>query len=141
MKNIYDIFKTFNYSCPLLSTCLIIFSLSNALAATAPDLEKGKSIFNRCVVCHNVKPVERNGIGPNLFGVFGRKAGQRTDLNAKYVYSGAMQNAKVIWNEKTLDDFLKDPKGFIPGTKMIFAKMNESDRRNLINYMKIELKK
>ena len=101
-------------------------------AAMADDVEAGKKVFNKCKVCHSLAPGE-NKIGPSLAGVIGRPAGSVEGFK----YSDAMKNSGITWNEETLDKYLADPKGFIPGNKMAFAGLKkEEDRKNVIAYLK-----
>ena len=101
-------------------------------AAMAVDVEAGKKVFNKCKVCHSLAPGE-NKIGPSLAGVIGRPAGSVEGFK----YSDAMKNSGITWNEETLDKYLADPKGFIPGNKMAFAGLKkEEDRKNVIAYLK-----
>ena len=72
-------------------------------------------------------------MGPNLHGLFGRHTGEAKG----YRYSDANMEQTFIWNEETLDSYLKKPRKFIPGTKMIFAGLRkEKDRKNIIAYLK-----
>ena len=57
--------------------------------AQAADAAKGKDIFKRCVVCHTVAKDGGNSLGPNLFGIVGRKAGAVSD----FTYSAPMKNS------------------------------------------------
>lgn len=84
--------------------------------AMAADADAGKAVFTRCKVCHTVEAGGRNAVGPNLHGLFGRKAGALDN----FVYSDAMKNSGVVWNDETLTRYLQDPRGFIPGDRMAF---------------------
>jgi cytochrome c len=104
-----------------------------AMPATAQtgDAAKGKSVFARCALCHDVKPGPKK-IGPSLAGLFGRTSGTA----AGFAYSPAMQKAKIRWDAKSLDAFLTKPSGFVPGNRMAFAGLpNAADRANLIAYL------
>ncbi|MBH1991332.1 MAG: cytochrome c family protein [Sphingomonadaceae bacterium] len=112
-----------------------------AMAATpvlaqAGDAAKGKTVFARCALCHDVKPGPKK-MGPNLAGLFGRTSG----TTAGFTYSPAMQKAKIRWDAKTLDAFLTKPSGLVPGNRMAFAGVPvAADRANLIAYLKAEAK-
>ena len=80
------------------------------------DAVAGKSVFNQCKACHQVGPEAKNGVGPVLNGIVGRKAGEA----AGYNYSDANKNSGLTWDEATLRSYLTDPKAKVPGTKMIF---------------------
>jgi len=73
----------------------------------------GKQLFFRCMSCHSLEP-EKNGLGPSLAGVIGRKAGTAPGFD----YSTAILESDVIWSPETLDKHLADVKGFIPGNRM-----------------------
>jgi cytochrome c len=65
--------------------------------------------------------------------LFGRQAGSLPDFD----YSNAMKNSGIVWNEETLDRFLADPRGVVPGTKMTYVGIkNPQDRADLIAYLK-----
>lgn len=101
-----------------------------AMAQTG-DATKGKSVFARCALCHDVKPGPKK-IGPSLSGLFGRTSGTM----AGFAYSPAMQKAKIKWDTKSLDAFLTKPTGAVPGNRMAFAGLpNATDRANLIAYL------
>jgi len=116
------------------SRIFILTALSGtAMPATAQtgDAAKGKSVFARCALCHDVKPGPKK-IGPSLSGLFGRTSG----TTAGFAYSPAMQKAKIRWDAKSLDAFLTKPSGFVPGNRMAFAGLpNAADRANLIAYL------
>jgi cytochrome c len=83
-----------------------------ALAAPAPKPPS----FAMCGVCHKVAPTEKSVVGPNLFGVGGRKAG-----TTGFAYSPAMKQANFAWTRDKLIAFITDPRKTVPGTKMAFA--------------------
>ena len=68
-----------------------------------------------------------------MHGLYGRQSGQSTGFE----YTDANKNSGVTWDETTLFEYLKDPKKFIPGTKMVFAGIKKEDeRKDLIAYLK-----
>lgn len=98
----------------------------------APDAEtvalgeRPKS-FSQCAVCHSVEPGE-NGMGPTLAGVFGAKAGHIGD----YAYSTAMRESGIVWDEASLDAYLANPQGTVPGTKMSYGGLRDEQKRAAI---------
>ena len=107
--------------------------LAIAAPADAADVEAGKAVFNRCKICHHLEAGAASPVGPNLHGLFGRKAGTLPGYN----YSEAMKNAGVVWDDDTLAKYLRDPKGFIPGNKMAFPGLkDETELANLLAYLK-----
>lgn len=99
------------------------------------DIENGKMKFGMCRSCHTIVPGGANLTGPNLHGVFGRKAGSLEGYN----YSEAVKNAGFNWDAEHLDKWLAQPRDFLPGTKMSFAGLKtEKDRVDLIAYLKVE---
>lgn len=99
------------------------------------DLENGQRKFALCRSCHTITEGGANMTGPNLHGVFGRKAG----TVEKFRYSQAVQNAGFVWDAEHLDKWLQDPRGFLPGNRMSFLGVkDEKDRIDLIAYLKVE---
>ncbi|WP_235536452.1 MULTISPECIES: c-type cytochrome [unclassified Sphingomonas] len=100
-------------------------------AAAAGNAANGATIFKRCAVCHSVEPGKRAGMGPNLSGVIGRKAG-----TSDFAYSPAMKAAAVKWSPAALDTFLTRPAAMIKGSRMAFAGLpNQQDRADVIAYL------
>ncbi len=97
------------------------------------DVKKGEKIFKaRAAQCHTGNKGGANGVGPNLWGIVGRKAGQVEGFS----YTSANKDSGVTWDEDSLFTYLENPKKFIPGTKMSFAGIkSEKERRDLIAYM------
>ena len=99
------------------------------------DLANGEAKFALCRSCHTITPGGANMTGPNLNGVFGRKAASVADFK----YSDALKNAGWVWDASHLEQWLAQPQTFLPGTKMTFAGLKEQkDRDDLIAYLMIE---
>lgn len=99
----------------------------------AQDAALGEKVFLKCRACHQVGETAKNGVGPNLNGLFGRKAG----TVAGYNYSDANKNSGLTWDEATFKEYIKDPKAKMPGTKMAFAGLkNDTEITNIVAYLK-----
>lgn len=99
--------------------------------AAAADVEAGKKAFNKCAACHSIEP-GKNRVGPTLFGIFGKKAGQAEGYN----YSAAMKNSGLTWDAATLNTYLEKPNDMVKGSKMAFAGIRDAtERQNLIAYL------
>ena len=114
------------------SAILAAASLTLGLGAGAASAADGADLFNdSCAVCHSTEP-GTNKLGPSLAGVVGRKSGSLQD----YSYSPAMTKLGATWDKATLDKYLADPQGMVPGTKMLFPGVkDEPDRKALIDYL------
>lgn len=103
------------------------------LAAADPD--KGQVLFLQCRACHSLEAGGPNKVGPNLHGVFGRKAG----MTPGYAYSDALTQASIVWSGETLNEWLLRPSDFLPGNRMVFVGIRKpEDRANLIAYLQRE---
>ncbi len=100
------------------------------IAASAQDVENGKTVAKKCMICHKFDGA--NAVGPHLNGVVGRKAG----VVEGYAYSDAMKNSGLTWDEATLGEYIADPKTKVPKNKMIFVGVkDETERKDLIAYL------
>jgi cytochrome c len=108
-------------------------ALASALATTAvaQDVTAGEKAFNVCRACHEIGDGAKNEVGPVLNGVVGRKSGSYPGYN----YSDANKNSGLIWDEATLQEYLKNPKAKVPGTKMLFPGRDD-DILNVIAFLK-----
>ena len=111
---------------------ILIAAGSIDLAHADGDAQAGEAVFKKtCAVCHTTE-AGKNKIGPSLHGVVGRHSASLTD----YQYSDAMKKADKTWDAATLDTYLTNPRGLVPGTKMIFLGLkSEQDRQNVIAYL------
>jgi cytochrome c2 len=98
----------------------------------AADPSSGKTVFGaNCTTCHSVQP-GRNMVGPNLFGIIGRKTGTVPGFH----YSTANQNASIVWSEAIMNKYLQSPRSMIPGTIMTYAGLkNDEKRADLVAYL------
>ena len=96
------------------------------------DLKQGERSFLQCRACHSLEEGGINKVGPNLFGVFDRPAGQADGFN----YSDALMAAGVSWDVETMDAWIKRPSVVIPGNRMVFVGIRDAQQRaNLIAYL------
>ncbi len=99
----------------------------------AQDAAAGEQSFKRqCSVCHDVGEGAKIKLGPPQNGLEGRKAGSYEGYNA----SDAIKASGIVWNEQTFKEYLSDPTGKVPGTRMVIAVKNEQDVANLWAYLK-----
>lgn len=110
-----------------------IASVLPVCASAAGDVERGAALFRACAACHSLRP-DRNLTGPTLASVWGRKAGS---LNSFERYSPALKSSDIVWDEKSLDAWLKSPQSLIPNNRMIFPGIPEAGQRaDLIAFLK-----
>ncbi|MCW5724742.1 MAG: cytochrome c family protein [Maricaulaceae bacterium] len=101
--------------------------LANASASA------GERIARRCVACHTFNQGGSSLQGPNLWNVIGRAAASYEGFN----FSAGMRNYGAVWGFQNLDEYLENPRAYVPGTAMAFAGIrNQSDRMDLIAYMR-----
>lgn len=97
------------------------------------DPAAGEKVAKRCAACHSFDKGGANKVGPNLFGVVGANVASHDGFS----YSGAMSDHGGTWDYASLNEFLADPKGYVPGTKMSFAGLRSvKDRAALIAYLR-----
>ena len=105
------------------------------LPRTGADPARGERVFQRCFACHSVVAGEDGLPGPNLRGVIGRRAGTLPGFR----FSPALieQGARgLVCTRATLDSYLTDPAGFLPGTEMAMPGLSVADdRREVIDYL------
>ena len=98
------------------------------------DLSNGEAKFAVCRSCHTLNEGGDDMVGPNLWGVFGRKAGSKPGFS----YSNDMKAAGWSWDTDRLDKWIANPKAVLLGTKMTYVGMPDAnDRRDVIAFLKV----
>ncbi len=88
----------------------------------------GEDAFQTCTGCHSVDADGRSAAGPNLYGVIGRQAGALQG----YSFSDAFAASDITWDEASLDGFLADPQGYLPGNEMLAGAVPDPENRAAI---------
>ena len=111
-----------------------------AAAAAAPlppppeQVKAGEQIAEaQCSACHSFDKGGSAMIGPNLYGVVGRPIAG----DASYSYSAALSAHHGPWTVATLNDWLRKPQAFAPGTKMGYPGLaGDTDRAAVVAYLR-----
>lgn len=92
------------------------------------DTARGERLAMQCRACHSLEAGGPNMLGPNLHGFFGRQVGTVPG----FPYSQALVKADFVWTPETLDAWLAQPSGFLPGNRMAYAGLADADDRNAV---------
>ena len=117
---------------------LAVLALGFAPAAQAQNADAGRTVFNQCRACHTIDAGGRNGVGPNLHGIVGRRAasieGFRYSANMRTLGEGGL-----TWTAENLNRYLTNPKDLVPQGSMAFAGIrNDEQRANLIAFLQTQ---
>ena len=117
-----------------LSVSVAAFLIAGSASAQSGNEARGERLFNQqCKACHTLDKDGARTVGPNLHGLVGRKAGSTEGFSS----SDAMKASGIVWDDKTLVEYLKDPKGRVPGTKMVYAGLKqEAQQADMIAFLK-----
>jgi cytochrome c len=106
---------------------LLLAGTAHAAPAPAP------ATWARCAVCHDNTKGGPNKIGPNLYGVVGKKAGTHAPT---FKYSDGLKKSGLTWNAATLDKWIENPRALVPGTMMSFPGLKDPAKRaELVGYL------
>jgi cytochrome c2 len=110
----------------------VLISMLTGSVHAGGDPVRGAELFRQnCAPCHSVEP-GKNLVGPSLFSVVGRTAAS----NADFLYSAAMKSCGIVWTADQLMAYLKAPRKYVPGVKMMFPGLaDERDRENLVAFL------
>jgi cytochrome c len=114
-----------------------VLAVLSGSAFAAGDAEKGKQVFKKCGMCHQIGPDAKSLVGPPLTGVVGRKAASVPD----FTYSPGLKklaDSGLTWTDANLDKYLTDPKAMVPGSPMALALPDAADRADVIVYLKTQ---
>ena len=103
----------------------------SGVAVSSADLELvalGEDAFGRCSGCHSIGEGEPSRAGSNLFDVIGRRAGSLPGFD----YTDALAESAIVWTTETLDAYLADPEGTVPGTEMQAGTVRDAEQRKAI---------
>ncbi len=99
------------------------------------DYARGRRVFKLCTSCHTTAEGAGPLVGPNLYGIFGRKAGSAEGFS----YSKAFQEADITWTPEQIDAYITNPRTFLKGNRMTFSGVRKADDRTaLIAYLMTE---
>jgi cytochrome c2 len=107
------------------------------------DLERQvrADVYKWCGFCHTTTQNGEHLLGPNLYGIFGQRAGTTPNF---INYSDAMIAARdngLVWTDETIDAYIHDTQKFMPGTNMVISIGNIEDpavREKVVNILKRE---
>jgi len=117
---------------------LTLMALNVSTATLSPTLaaegnpDRGQRVFGAYAACHSLEP-NRSMTGRSLANLWNRKAGS---LSSFPRYSSALKSSGVVWNDKTLDDWINDPQHLIPGNEMTFQGIKNGPRADLLAFLK-----
>jgi cytochrome c len=115
------------------ASLIVSAELSPAWAANG-DSSRGQRVFNACAACHSLEP-NRNMTGPSLAQLWNRKAGGLPSFER---YSDVLKSSGIVWDDKTLDQWITDPKHLIPGSQMTFPGLKDTQQRaDLLAFLKV----
>jgi len=109
-------------------------AVSLATMMASADATKGQAVFKACQACHTQEEGGANKVGPNLYGIVGAKKAHLEN----FAYSDALKAMHdQDWTFENLNEFIKNPKGYVKGTKMAYGGLKDDAKRaDLLAYLR-----
>jgi len=112
---------------------MLLFASMSPLFAAEGNTARGQRVFGACAACHPLQP-NQNMTGPSLANLWDRKAGSLPSFDR---YSSALKSSNIVWNDKTLDEWIENPQHLLPGNEMTFPGIKEPQQRaDLLAFLK-----
>jgi len=112
---------------------MLLFASMSPLFAAEGNTARGQRVFGACAACHPLQP-NQNMTGPSLANLWDRKAGSLPSFDR---YSSALKSSNIVWNDKTLDEWIENPQHLVAGNEMTFAGIREPQQRaDLLAFLK-----
>ena len=101
------------------------------------DPVHGQVLFKaRCSICHQPDKTGKNGVGPALWGAYGRVA---TRSSNGFNYSDKLKASGIVWTPDKLNQWIQRPASLVPGVKMVLPPVTQAqDRADIIAYLRTE---
>jgi cytochrome c len=121
----------------LLRIAVVLCAVSGpAFAEELGDASRGEELYNKCIGCHQIGEGAKNRVGPQLNGVFGRRAAAAEGFRYSKAFQRAGANG-LEWHADTLAIFIANPKALVPGTRMSFRGYDDPrDQADLIAFLR-----
>ena len=119
---------------------LLIFFIAILIHQSQINAGANELFIKNCATCHSVQKGDKTlRAGPNLWGVFGAKAGQVEG----YRYSDYLKNSDIVWTREALQAWLSDRKTRVEyfgkevkDTKMMWTGIKkEEDMKTILDYL------
>lgn len=111
--------------------CIVLAGSSSGAHADG-EAKQGARVARQCIACHSFRDGQHM-TGPSLYKIYGATAGKIAGFDR---YSQGLRESTLVWEEASLDKYLKNPSGLVPGTTMTARLSKPEDRANLIAFLK-----
>jgi cytochrome c len=102
--------------------------------APGGDAAHGEQLFKqRCSTCHQADKTGKNGVGPLLYGAYGRPAGKEPG----FTYSPNLKASSFTWTPEKLNQWIQKPTSLVPGVKMFLPPVTApQERADIIAFLR-----